>query len=314
MPIAVTEDHESLRTTALRWAQTHSPATVPRQAAEAPPGAADLPAAWEKMAAQGWLGLHLPEDQGGQGFTLSELAVVRGGARARVVPRAPVADPGGLRGGGPRVARAGHGAARVGTRAGRRHHHRCCGAGRGAAALAAGGGRGARPGGLSAPGARAAHGPAGAGAPRRRHRCGCGCGMRAGSCSTWKRWVTPSRSRHCRRSTPRVRWAADHRRGRRDGAAGPAGAALRPRRPRPGPHAGGGRERRDRPLVPGDGIGVRQGARPIRPTHRPVPGGEARAGGHAGRGRAERGGGLGRRGRLERGRGGRRRTRRATAI
>ncbi len=76
MPIAVTEDHESLRTTALRWAQTHSPATVPRQAAEAPPGAADLPAAWEKMAAQGWLGLHIPEDQGGQSFTLSELAVV----------------------------------------------------------------------------------------------------------------------------------------------------------------------------------------------------------------------------------------------
>jgi 3-oxochol-4-en-24-oyl-CoA dehydrogenase len=76
MPIAVTEDHESLRTTALRWAQTHSPATVPREAAEAPPGSAELPAAWEKMAAQGWLGLHVPEDVGGQGFTLSELAVV----------------------------------------------------------------------------------------------------------------------------------------------------------------------------------------------------------------------------------------------
>ncbi len=76
MPIAVTEDHESLRTTALRWAQTHCPATVPRQVAEAPPGSEELPAAWEKMAAQGWLGLHLPEDQGGQGFTLAELAVV----------------------------------------------------------------------------------------------------------------------------------------------------------------------------------------------------------------------------------------------
>jgi alkylation response protein AidB-like acyl-CoA dehydrogenase len=76
MPIAVTEDHESLRTTALRWAQTHSPATVPREVAEAPAGSGDLPAAWEKMAAQGWLGLHLPEDQGGQGFTLAELAVV----------------------------------------------------------------------------------------------------------------------------------------------------------------------------------------------------------------------------------------------
>jgi alkylation response protein AidB-like acyl-CoA dehydrogenase len=76
MPIAVTEDHEALRTTALRWAQTHSPASVPREVAEAAPGSEELPAAWEKMAAQGWLGLHLREDQGGQGFTLSELAVV----------------------------------------------------------------------------------------------------------------------------------------------------------------------------------------------------------------------------------------------
>ena len=31
---------------------------------------------WEKMAGQGWLGLHLAEEQGGQGFTLAELAVV----------------------------------------------------------------------------------------------------------------------------------------------------------------------------------------------------------------------------------------------
>src|ERR1700729_39316 len=76
MPIAVTEDHESLRATALRWAQTHCPPTVPRQVAEAPPGSADMPAAWEKMAAQGWLGLHVGEEQGGQGFTLAESAVV----------------------------------------------------------------------------------------------------------------------------------------------------------------------------------------------------------------------------------------------
>jgi alkylation response protein AidB-like acyl-CoA dehydrogenase len=78
MPIAVTEDHESLRATALRWTQTHSPASVPRQVAEATgsPAAEELPAAWEKMAAQGWLGLHLTEAQGGQGFTLAELAVV----------------------------------------------------------------------------------------------------------------------------------------------------------------------------------------------------------------------------------------------
>ena len=49
---------------------------MPRSAAEAPAGSGELPAAWEKMAAQGWLGLHLAEEQGGQGFTLAETAVV----------------------------------------------------------------------------------------------------------------------------------------------------------------------------------------------------------------------------------------------
>jgi len=76
MPIAVTEDHEALRATVLRWTETHCPPAVPRGVAEAPPGATELAAAWEKMAAQGWLGLHLGAEQGGQGFTLSELAVV----------------------------------------------------------------------------------------------------------------------------------------------------------------------------------------------------------------------------------------------
>ncbi len=80
MPIAVTEDHEALRTTALRWAQTHCPPAVPRGVVEMSPGSGsgsgDLPAVWEKMASQGWLGLHLAEEHGGQGFTLAELAVV----------------------------------------------------------------------------------------------------------------------------------------------------------------------------------------------------------------------------------------------
>ncbi len=40
------------------------------------PLSVELPAVWEKMAAQGWLGLHIAEDDGGQGFTLAEVAVV----------------------------------------------------------------------------------------------------------------------------------------------------------------------------------------------------------------------------------------------
>ena len=74
MPIALTEEHEALRLTAQRWLQTHCPPSVPRTAAES--ATAELPGAWEKMAAQGWLGLHLPEADGGHGFGLEELAVV----------------------------------------------------------------------------------------------------------------------------------------------------------------------------------------------------------------------------------------------
>ena len=74
MPIALTEEHEALRLTAQRWLQTHCPPSVPRNAAEST--SADLPGAWEKMSSQGWLGLHVSEDDGGAGFGLEELAVV----------------------------------------------------------------------------------------------------------------------------------------------------------------------------------------------------------------------------------------------
>ncbi len=74
MPIAVSEEHEALRLTARRWLETHCPPAEPRRVAES--GEVDLPALWEKMAAQGWLGLHVAEEDGGQGFTLSELAIV----------------------------------------------------------------------------------------------------------------------------------------------------------------------------------------------------------------------------------------------
>jgi alkylation response protein AidB-like acyl-CoA dehydrogenase len=82
MPIAVTEEHESLRRTAQRWLEAHCPPTEPRALAEAVaapsevPRSCELPPVWEKMAAQGWLGLHIAEEDGGQGFTLAEVAVV----------------------------------------------------------------------------------------------------------------------------------------------------------------------------------------------------------------------------------------------
>jgi alkylation response protein AidB-like acyl-CoA dehydrogenase len=74
MPIAVSEEHEALRQGARRWLENHCPPSEPRSAAESSTDA--LPPVWEKMAAQGWLGLHVDEADGGQGFGLSELAVV----------------------------------------------------------------------------------------------------------------------------------------------------------------------------------------------------------------------------------------------
>ena len=99
------------------------------------------------MAAQGWLGLHVPEEQGGQGFTLAELAVVLeelghalfpGPVLPTVLVSAALAR--GSRGPGGR-------AARVAARAGRRHGHGRRGAGRGAS----GPGGGARTGRCSVP-------------------------------------------------------------------------------------------------------------------------------------------------------------------
>lgn len=74
MPIAVTDEHEELRRSTRRWLDVHCPPAVPRSALEAP--AEELPSVWKELAAQGWLGLHLPEPHGGQGFGLSELVVV----------------------------------------------------------------------------------------------------------------------------------------------------------------------------------------------------------------------------------------------
>ena len=74
MPVAVAEEHEVLRRTVRRWLESHCPPDVPRAALAAPP--TELPGVWKEVADQGWLGLHLDEADGGQGFGLVETAVV----------------------------------------------------------------------------------------------------------------------------------------------------------------------------------------------------------------------------------------------
>ena len=74
MPIGISDEHEALRRAVRRWVDTHCPPAVPRSRLESK---SDHDAEfWRAVSEQGWLGLHLSEAHGGQGFGLLELAVV----------------------------------------------------------------------------------------------------------------------------------------------------------------------------------------------------------------------------------------------
>jgi alkylation response protein AidB-like acyl-CoA dehydrogenase len=74
MPIGIREEHEELRRAVRRWTERRSGPEVTRAAFDAEVEA--LPAFWAELAEQGWLGIHVPEELGGQGYGLVELAVV----------------------------------------------------------------------------------------------------------------------------------------------------------------------------------------------------------------------------------------------
>ena len=74
MSLAISEEHEALRATSRRWLDAHCPPDVPRALLDAEEE--ELQPVWKEFAAQGWLGLHIPERWGGQGYGLFELAVV----------------------------------------------------------------------------------------------------------------------------------------------------------------------------------------------------------------------------------------------
>src|SRR5262249_47077447 len=74
MPIGITEEHEALRQAARGWVERHCPPAVPRALLDA--DAETLPPFWGELTAQGWLGLHVDEALGGEGYGLPELAVV----------------------------------------------------------------------------------------------------------------------------------------------------------------------------------------------------------------------------------------------
>ncbi|TYK45425.1 acyl-CoA dehydrogenase [Actinomadura decatromicini] len=74
MAIGLTEEHEALADSVRGFAERNIPATAVRAALDADDEA--RPGFWPALAEQGLLGLHLPEEHGGQGYGLLELAVV----------------------------------------------------------------------------------------------------------------------------------------------------------------------------------------------------------------------------------------------
>ena len=74
MSIAITDDHRALAETASDLLRSRDALGASRKLLEAP--AEDLPSWWHELAELGWLGLHLPEEHGGSGYTLEELVVV----------------------------------------------------------------------------------------------------------------------------------------------------------------------------------------------------------------------------------------------
>jgi alkylation response protein AidB-like acyl-CoA dehydrogenase len=77
MALAVTEEHQALAGSVRGWAERNAGPGSLRAAVAADDGGAGHYAAsvHAALAAQGLLGLHLPDSQGGQGFGLAELAV-----------------------------------------------------------------------------------------------------------------------------------------------------------------------------------------------------------------------------------------------
>jgi 3-oxochol-4-en-24-oyl-CoA dehydrogenase len=72
--IAITPQHVELAETARRFLENRSPRDVVRAGIDGTPDA--LPPFWDELRGLGWLGLHVEEAYGGQGYGFAELAVV----------------------------------------------------------------------------------------------------------------------------------------------------------------------------------------------------------------------------------------------
>jgi alkylation response protein AidB-like acyl-CoA dehydrogenase len=84
MAIAISDDHLELAGVATGFLERTGARAEARALLDAPEEA--LPAFWKELAELGWLGLHLPEEHGGSGFGLPELAVVLEALGAALAP------------------------------------------------------------------------------------------------------------------------------------------------------------------------------------------------------------------------------------
>src|ERR1700735_4047313 len=84
MGLALTEEHLSLAGVAREFLASQGGRDPARATLDA--AVEQLPKSWGEMAGLGWLGLHLPENVGGQGYGLAELAVVIEALGAVVAP------------------------------------------------------------------------------------------------------------------------------------------------------------------------------------------------------------------------------------
>src|SRR4051794_8370404 len=84
MAIGLTEEHEALADAVRGWAERNAPVDVVRATLDAEEEV--RPAFWAGLADQGLLGLHVPEEYGGQGAGLLELAVTLETLGRAVVP------------------------------------------------------------------------------------------------------------------------------------------------------------------------------------------------------------------------------------
>ena len=74
MSIAITEDHQSLARTASDFLLKREARRAARDLLEVE--AEPKPVLWDDLVNLGWLGLHLPEEHGGSGYSLEELVIV----------------------------------------------------------------------------------------------------------------------------------------------------------------------------------------------------------------------------------------------